>query len=182
MKHEFGSRVFTPASLARRRKAQPGRHAGRGRAAGRLPGGCRGAHWHVRELVRPPTHLPPSLCGRNAVARSTLLSVALCPAQRSVPDALALNLYPVPACLSTPPSPHQCLSSTSTAPCFLLCFELCTACCWRAHSCDFSKCPPAPPVLPLTHSGRTSEHATASAHSLPNRNVRLTPHLPPPQV
>ena len=129
----------------------------------------------------------PRTCHRPSVGETqwleALLSVALCPAQRSVPDALALNLYPVPACLSTPPpSPHQCLSSTSTAPCFLLCVELCTACCWRAHSCDFSKCPPAPPVLPLTHSGRTSEHATASAHSLPNRNVRLTPPLPPPQV
>ena len=58
----------------------------------------------------------PRTCHRPSVGETqwleALLTLALCPAQRSVPDALALNLYPVPACLSTPlstpmPVPHE---------------------------------------------------------------------------
>ena len=55
----------------------------------------------------------PRTCHRPSVGETqwleALLTLALCPAQRSVPDALALNLYPVPACLSTPPlHTHAC--------------------------------------------------------------------------
>ena len=50
----------------------------------------------------------PRTCHRPSVGETqwleALLPVALCPAQRSVPDALALNLYPLPASLSTPAS------------------------------------------------------------------------------
>ena len=105
----------------------------------------------------------PHTCHRPSLGEThsleALLPVALCPAQRSVPDALALNLYPLPSCLNTPPLHTHVCPPRAPPLVFCFCVELCTACCWRAHSCDFSKCQPAPPVLPQRHSGRTSGHA-----------------------
>ena len=67
----------------------------------------------------------PRTCHRPSVGETqwleALLSVALCPAQRSVPDALALTLYPVPACLSTPPPLHT-NACPPRAPPLVFCF------------------------------------------------------------
>ena len=62
-----------------------------------------------RSLARARTGTPTHAPATGPVAetqRPALLLVALCPAERSVPDALALALYPFPACLSSPHASH----------------------------------------------------------------------------